>query len=68
VWAPRGEGHDGIAHVDPAHAIALGLRYRPLAETVADTLRWAQHERGAEPLKAGLTPERETDLLATAVW
>ena len=68
VWAPRGEGHDGIAHVDPAHAIALGLRYRPLSETVADTLRWAQHERGAEPLKAGLTPERETDLLATAVW
>jgi nucleoside-diphosphate-sugar epimerase len=67
VWAPLGEGHDGIAHVDPAHAIVLGLRHRPLSETVADTLRWAQHQRGGEPLKAGLTPEREAELLATAV-
>ncbi|HZX68946.1 MAG TPA: NAD-dependent epimerase/dehydratase family protein [Candidatus Elarobacter sp.] len=67
VWAALGEGHDGIAHVDPAHAIALGLRHRALAETVADTLRWAQRERGGDPLKAGLTPEREAELLATAV-
>jgi 2'-hydroxyisoflavone reductase len=64
VWAPLGEGHDGIASVDPAHAIALGLRHRPLPETVADTLRWAQHERGDEPLKAGLTAEREAELIA----
>jgi 2'-hydroxyisoflavone reductase len=64
VWAPLGEGHDGIAHVDPAPAVALGLRHRSLAETVADTLRWAQHERGDAPLKAGLTPEREAELLA----
>jgi 2'-hydroxyisoflavone reductase len=66
VWAPLGEGHDGIAFVDPARAIALGLRHRPLAETVADTLRWAQHERGDDPLKAGLTPEREAELLTLA--
>ncbi|HZW53041.1 MAG TPA: NAD-dependent epimerase/dehydratase family protein [Candidatus Elarobacter sp.] len=63
VWAPLGEGHDGIAFVDPSRAVALGLRHRPLAQTVADTLRWAQHERGGEPLKAGLTPEREAELL-----
>jgi 2'-hydroxyisoflavone reductase len=67
VWAPLGEGHDGIARVDPAHAISLGLRHRPLPETVADTLRWAQYERGDEPLKAGLTPEREAELLALPV-
>jgi 2'-hydroxyisoflavone reductase len=66
VWAPLGEGHDGITFVDPSRAIALGLRHRPLAETVADTLRWAQDERGDEPLKAGLTPEREAELLALA--
>ena len=67
VWAALGERHDGIARVDPAHAIALGLRHRPLAQTVADTLRWAETERGDEPIKAGLTPEREAALLATAV-
>jgi 2'-hydroxyisoflavone reductase len=64
MWATHGDDHDGILHVNPAPAIALGLRYRPLAETAADTLRWAQHERGDEPFKAGLTPERERDLLA----
>ena len=64
VWAARGDDHDGIACVDPSRAIELGLRHRPLAETVADTLRWAQHERGDEPLKAGLSPEREAELLA----
>ena len=66
VWVPSGEGVDGIMRVDPAHGIALGLRHRPLAETIADTLRWAQHERGEAPFKAGLTPEREAELLALA--
>lgn len=64
VWAARGGDHDGIARVDTAHAIALGLRHRPLEETIIDTLRWARHERGDEPLKAGLVPEREDRLLA----
>ena len=66
VWVARGDDHDGVACVDPAYGIALGLRHRPLEETVAATLRWAQHERGDEPLKAGLTPEREAELLALA--
>jgi 2'-hydroxyisoflavone reductase len=64
VWVASGEGFDGILRVSTAHAVALGMRYRPLAQTVADTLRWAQDERGDAPLKAGLTPEREAELLA----
>ncbi|HEX3464684.1 MAG TPA: NAD-dependent epimerase/dehydratase family protein [Candidatus Elarobacter sp.] len=64
VWVPSGEGSDGISRVSTAHAVALGMRYRPLAQTVADTLHWALHERGDAPLKAGLTPEREAKLLA----
>jgi len=64
VWVPSGEGFDGISRVSTAHAVALGMRYRPLAQTVADTLRWAQNERGDAPLKAGLTPEREAEMLA----
>ena len=43
-----------------------GLRYRPLGDTVADTLRWHLQRPEAErqKLKAGLSPERETELLA----
>lgn len=64
VWVPLGEGADGIARVDPSRGIAMGLRHRPLAETVADTLAWARTERAGAPLKAGLAPEREAELLA----
>jgi 2'-hydroxyisoflavone reductase len=66
VWAEDGSGYDGITRTDPSRGIALGLRYRPLKKTIADTLRWAQHERAGEPLKAGLTPAREAALLALA--
>ena len=66
VWAPPNDGNDGVARVDRSRAIALGMRYRSLETTVADTLRWAQSERGDAPLKAGLTPEREAELLALA--
>jgi 2'-hydroxyisoflavone reductase len=66
VWAEDGFGYDGITRTNPARGIALGLRYRPLETTIADTLRWAQHERGDAPLKAGLTPAREAALFALA--
>lgn len=64
VWSADDRGYDGVTRTDTSRGLALGMRYRPLADTIADTLRWAQHERGAEPLKAGLTPEREAELLA----
>jgi 2'-hydroxyisoflavone reductase len=66
VWAGRDTATEGLTSVDPSYAIELGLHHRPLEETVADTLHWAQHERGDAPLKAGLTPEREAELLALA--
>jgi 2'-hydroxyisoflavone reductase len=62
---PNGESL-GMRAVSTARGIAMGMRYRPLAETVADTLRWARDERGDAPLKAGLTPEREIAALAAA--
>jgi 2'-hydroxyisoflavone reductase len=66
VWSEDGFEYDGITRTDPSRAIALGLRYRPLEKTIADTLRWAQSERGGAPLKAGLTPAREAALFALA--
>jgi 2'-hydroxyisoflavone reductase len=52
--------HAGLQCFDATKAIATGLRHRPLAETIADTLAW---DRGRGALKAGLTPERERALL-----
>jgi 2'-hydroxyisoflavone reductase len=51
----------GLHGVNASKAVAAGLRYRPFAETVADTLRWDRDR--AEP-KAGLGPAREAALLA----
>jgi 2'-hydroxyisoflavone reductase len=42
--------------VDVSRALAAGLTYRPLAETVRDVPEWTA--------KAGLAPEREAELLA----
>jgi 2'-hydroxyisoflavone reductase len=54
---------------DVSRAVAAGLRFRPVEETVAATLAWAR-ETGA-PLvgtdrrgAAGMNPEREAELLA----
>ncbi|MBK8979992.1 MAG: NAD-dependent epimerase/dehydratase family protein [Planctomycetes bacterium] len=46
-------------------AIAAGLRFRPIAETIRATYDWARAERPADrPWRAGLTEERERELLA----
>ncbi|HYJ61528.1 MAG TPA: NAD-dependent epimerase/dehydratase family protein, partial [Actinomycetota bacterium] len=50
--------------VSDARARAAGLGTRSLDDTVRDTLAW-DDERGAPwPMSAGLTPEREAELLA----
>jgi 2'-hydroxyisoflavone reductase len=66
VWIP-GQGETfGFHRRDVSRAVAEGLAYRPLPLTAADTLAWFRtlpSERQAK-LRAGLTPERESDLLA----
>lgn len=52
--------YEGLHRYDGSRAIAAGLRHRPLEETIADTLAW---DRGRGPLKAGLSSERERELL-----
>jgi 2'-hydroxyisoflavone reductase len=51
----------GIHEADVSRALAAGLTFRPLEETVRDTLDLA----GTTP-EAGLTAEREAELLAAA--
>jgi 2'-hydroxyisoflavone reductase len=50
----------GVMRVNNRKAIADGLTFRPLQETIRDTLVWSKDR--AKP-KVGLTPEREAELL-----
>jgi 2'-hydroxyisoflavone reductase len=51
----------GMHDTDVSRAVAAGLTFRPLADTVRDTLELAQ-----PTAEAGLRPEREAELLAAA--
>lgn len=53
--------HAGMLDADVALAVEAGLTFRPLTDTVRDTLELAELVDGA-----GLTPEREAELLAAA--
>lgn len=63
VWLPKEGEFAGIMRVDCSAAIAEGLRCRPVIDTARDTLAWFEAERG-DALVAGITPEREAELLA----
>ena len=61
-WIP---GH-AVMNVRIDRALGAGISYRPLADTVRDTLEWhasLDEERRAS-LRAGLSPEREAEVLA----
>ena len=51
---------------DVSKAKAAGLRFRPLAETIRDTLAWDAVREIPRAEGVGLTPERERELLADA--
>jgi 2'-hydroxyisoflavone reductase len=66
VWVP-GEGESaGFSRHRNDRALAAGLSFRPLAETVAATLAWfdAQPDERKASLRAGIKPEREAEVLA----
>lgn len=61
---PMWDGSEyGQVVMDASKARADGLVNRPAEETIADTLAW-DRDRGLPPLKAGISPEREAQLLA----
>jgi 2'-hydroxyisoflavone reductase len=62
LWVPSEVA--GLLTVDCRRAIAAGLSFRPIEETVRATLDWHATHRADEPLKAGLSPTREAELLA----
>jgi len=60
LWA-GGDPDRMMSAADPGAAVATGLRHRPLAETIADTLAWTQANEC--PATAGIDAEREASLL-----
>lgn len=53
----------GFMFISPQKAIAEGLTFRSLTDTVRDTLSWFQTHHANEPLKAGLNSDKERALL-----
>lgn len=64
LWIP--ETYNGLQALNIDRALAAGLTFRPLADTIRDTLNWNMKrtgESGAQP-RAGLMRDREEALLA----
>jgi 2'-hydroxyisoflavone reductase len=61
LWVPG--DMVGFSRVNCHKAIAAGLSFRPLTETIQDTLAWDATRPADYTLRAGLTPEREQQLL-----
>jgi 2'-hydroxyisoflavone reductase len=60
LWMP---GAAGAATVDCRRALAAGLAFRPLAETVRDTFAWDMSRPADLPRRAGIAPDKEAQVL-----
>ena len=66
IWAPPEGELAGATLVSSARAVEKGLRFRDLDITIRDTLGWhaTRPPEQQQKLRAGLTPEREAELLS----
>lgn len=61
LWVP--EADEGGATTNVAKAIAQGLLYRPLRDTIRDTLAWDRTLPEGTERRAGMKPGREAEVL-----
>jgi 2'-hydroxyisoflavone reductase len=64
LWIREGGEESGFLYRDNSKGIGAGLKFRLLNETIVDTLQWWQKERLGSELRAGISREREAELLA----
>jgi 2'-hydroxyisoflavone reductase len=65
LWLPEEAAPHlaGFMFINIDRAIAAGLGFRPLSDTIGDTLAWYKTHRSGEKLKAGILPDKEQELL-----
>lgn len=63
LWVPETEEYAGFDTVNIDRALADGLTFRPVADTVRDTLAWHETRPADREWRAGMKPEREAELL-----
>lgn len=64
LWIPESDPDNaGFMKVNIDRALAHGLAFRPLDDTARDALAWARMRGEAHVWKAGITSEREAELL-----
>ena len=64
LWIPESDPiAAGFFSFRSDRAIEAGLTYRPIEETVADTLTWLASRSDDHEWRAGMTPDREAALL-----
>ncbi|MGZ5583683.1 MAG: hypothetical protein ACXWF2_11325 [Usitatibacter sp.] len=65
LWVPETDALlAGLMSVPIQRALASGLAFRPLQQTIEDTLEWSATRGPDHEWKAGLPAEREKQLLA----
>jgi 2'-hydroxyisoflavone reductase len=65
LWIPHSARIPGLLNVNAGKAVNAGLAFRPLADTVRDTLAWARTRPSDYVPKAGLSAQRECDIIST---
>ncbi len=65
LWLPEEAAPHlkGFMFINCDKAVTAGLRRRPLAETISNTLTWYQTSRANDELKAGIDLQKEQTLL-----
>jgi len=64
LWV-AGDEDSGMLAVNVEKAISANLTFRPLEETIRDTYHWTKSLPADHQWRAGLTPDREQELLTT---
>jgi 2'-hydroxyisoflavone reductase len=67
VWVAPTPDNLGFSAINCQKAIERGLVFRPVGDTVKDTLAWYEaepEERRTKKMRAGVTPQREAEVLA----
>ena len=65
LWVPPNTNFSGFTQVNIDRALASGIRFRSVAETIQDSLAWYRmfEKRDMASLQAGLSLQREAELL-----